>query len=180
MFSTNDSIKVKIGDNHYKECKAVLDSRNAILSIELFRERQPSGNYFAIEADNITQMCFDLSSSYEIKSIEVIGAKFEMIENLVLPTCSTHGNLVFDQNQNYQTQGTWTRHDEYEEYDECESKEYRFDQPVEMTASTDSMLLRVCIGRLPITQIIAASANLFYGLSEDALQEIWINNPLLG
>ena len=180
MFNPNDSMKVKLVDNYYEECKAVLDSGNAILSMDLFGERRPSGNYLAIEADNITQMCFDLSSSYEIKSIEILGANFEMTENLVLPTCSTQGNLVFDQNQNYQIQGTWRRHDEYDEYDKYESKEYRFDHPVEMTASADSMLLRVGIGTLPTTQIIAASANLFYGLSENALQEIWINNLLLG
>ena len=180
MFSPDDSMQVKLVDNYYEECKAVLDSRNAILSVDLFRERRPSGNYLAIEADNITQMCFDLSSSYEIKSIELLGAKFEVMGNLVLPTCFTHGNLVFYENQNYQTQGTWTRHNEYDEYDECEAKEHRFDQPVEMTVSADGMLLRVGIGRLPITQIIAASANLFYALSESSLQEIWINNPLLG
>lgn len=180
MFSPDDSMKVKLVNNYYEECKAVLDSRNAILSIDLFRERRPSGNYLAIEADNISQMCFDLSSSYEIKSIEVIGAKFEMIENLVLPTCSSRGNLVFYENQNYQTQGTWTRHNEYDEYDECESKEHRLDQPVVMTASADGMLLRVSIGKLPITQIIAASANLFYALSGNSLQEIWINNLILG
>ncbi len=171
MFNVNDDMKVKIVENYYRENQAVWDSKNAILSTELFRERHPSGNYLAIEASNIAQLCFDLSSSYEIKSIEIIGAKFVTNENLVSPICSTRGNLVLT---NYQQQGTWKEHEEYE------SKEYHLDHPVELTASVDNMLLHIGINTEPISQIVAASTNLFYALSKQALQGIWISNPLLG
>jgi hypothetical protein len=179
MSNANDTIKVEVVDNYCKECKAGLDSENAILSVDLFRERRPSGNYLSFASGNTIQMIFDLSSSYEIKSIEVLGAKFVTIENLVLPKCSRQGNLVFYENQNYQIQGTWKRYAELEEYDEYKSKEYCFNPPVELTSSADKTILRIGIGTLPITQIIGASTNLFYALSENTLQEIWIKNPPL-
>ncbi len=165
-----DRMQFTIYDKYYPESKVTWDITNAILYIELFTERSRPSVSVAIEADNITQLCFDLSANHEVMYLECVGFRFDPDDNLIAPSSDRQGNLVLS--------NPITRcGDEYQRIDDAIFATHYLNRNLELTSSKGSTLLRIGIDTKVITDVLAASPHLLYTLSEGALQEIWIVDP---
>ncbi|MEO7718005.1 MAG: hypothetical protein ABIY70_17525 [Capsulimonas sp.] len=159
-------LKFTIRDAYYPEAQMSWQFPVSLLYTELFSEcpKVRSKPGVSIDADNIDQLCFDLSEEYEIKYIEYIGFRFQFDDRLTAPSPTRRGNLILA-NPLTQLEAEQTL------------RLYSLDHPMDLICTSDRTLARIGIDTLPITDVVAASSHVRYTLSGDALQEIWLVSP---
>jgi hypothetical protein len=164
-------VPVIVKDAYYEaeESQALWYPREAILEVDLGPQAHIPRLHAAVMAVNVEQVVFGLSAQKEVVTLEVIGARFDTSEELVLAVPERRGNIRIAPDRWGAEAGAATRH-EGMTFD-------RGRMPLQLTASADHALFRVGLSGRVAARRVAASPHLVYGVADGFLCEFWVVNP---